>query len=190
MTPTPSHASDVTALLAEKDARIADCEAEIRSQALLIEKLKHQIAGHARHRFGARSETLDQLNLRLEEAEIADAATRPLVAPAEPEVKEQPKRRPLPDHLARNETVLEIGDACSTCGGKLRRLGEDVTEELEFVPGRFVVNRIVRPRMTCACCDKIVQAPLPSRPIEKGRPGPGLLANVLLSKYGDHCPLL
>ena len=74
-------------------------------------------------------------------------------------------------------------------GGKLKNLGEDVTEELEYIPGRFVVNRIVRPRMACGCCEAIHQAPLPSRPIERGRPGPGLLAHVLVSKYADHLPL-
>jgi transposase len=87
---------------------------------------------------------------------------------------------------------VELGpaaDACAGCGGKLRRVGEDVTEELEYVPGRFIVNRIVRPRLTCACCERFVQAPLPSRPIERGRPGPGLLAHVLVSKYADHLPL-
>ena len=52
-----------------------------------------------------------------------------------------------------------------------------------------MVNRIVRPRKACSCCEAIVQAPLPSRPIERGRPGPGLLAHVLVSKYGDHLPL-
>ncbi|WP_410254107.1 IS66 family transposase [Paracoccus aminovorans] len=62
-------------------------------------------------------------------------------------------------------------------------------EELEYVPGRFIVNRIVRPRLTCACCERFVQAPLPSRPIERGRPGPGLLAHVLVSKYAHHLPL-
>lgn len=55
--------------------------------------------------------------------------------------------------------------------------------------GRFVVNRFVRPRLACACCEAIVQAPLPARPIERGRPGPGVLAHVLVSKYGDHLPL-
>ena len=57
------------------------------------------------------------------------------------------------------------------------------------MPGRFVVNRFVRPRMACSCCEAILQAPLPSRPIERGRPGPGLLAHVLVSKYADHLPL-
>ena len=109
-----------------------------------------------------------------------------------PDIKERdkPKRRPIPDHIPRMEVELTPGaDACADCGGRLRRIGEDVTEELEYVPGRFIVNRIVRPRLTCACCERFVQAPLPSRPIERGRPGPGLLAHVLVSKYADHLPL-
>ena len=64
-----------------------------------------------------------------------------------------------------------------------------MTEELEYVPARFVVNRIVRPRMACSGCDCFTQVPLPSRPIERGRPGPGLLAHVLVNKYADHLPL-
>ena len=95
----------------------------------------------------------------------------------------------MPDHLDRHDQVLSPGDDCNHCGGSLKKLGQDVTEELEYVPGRFVVNRIVRPRMACACCEAICQAPLPSRPIERGRPGPGLLAHVLVSKYADHLPL-
>lgn len=169
---------------------IAELKAMVRYRDLLIEKLKHQLAGLRRHRFGSSSEALDQLELTLEEAEIA-AAAEP-VAPSSGDLalaKEQPKRRPLPDHLVRNEQVLSPGEACGRCGGRLKKLGEDVTEELEYVPGRFVVNRIVRPRMACACCEAIHQAPLPSRPIERGRPGPGLLAHVLVSKYADHLPL-
>jgi transposase len=98
------------------------------------------------------------------------------------EESDKPKRRPIPDHIPRMEVELTPGvDACADCGGRLRRIGEDVTEELEYVPGRFIVNRIVRPRLTYACCERFVQAPLPSRPIERGRPGPGLLAHVLVS---------
>jgi transposase len=169
---------------------VAELQALVRYQGVLIEKLKHQLAGLRRHRFGSRSEALEQLELTLEEAEIAAAAVpagQPVADPA-PE-KDQPKRRPLPDHLPRNEQVLSPGEACGRCGGKLKHLGEDVTEELEYVPGRFVVNRIVRPRLACAGCERIHQAPLPSRPIERGRPGPGLLAHVLVSKYADHLPL-
>ncbi len=149
-------------------------------------------AGYNRPRFGSKAENLDQLQLALENEEVAASAE---LAPAEPspdaaeQPKGKPRRKPLPDHLDRNETVISPGDNCGQCGGSLRTLGEDVTEELEYVPGRFVVNRIVRPRMVCKCCEAIVQAPLPSRPIERGRPGPGLLAHVLVSKYADHLPL-
>ena len=163
---------------------------EVKSQAMFIEKLQHQLHGANRHRFGSTSETLDQLQLSLENEEIALAVEES--APTEPkaaELKNKPKRKPLPEHLERNEQVLTPCDDCSKCGGSLKTLGEDVTEELEYVPGRFVVNKFVRPRMACSCCETIVQAPLPSRPIERGRPGPGLLAHVLVSKYADHLPL-
>jgi len=166
---------------------------EVKSQALLIEKLKHQLAGMRRHRFGANSEALDQLQLTLEDEEVAQAAELaevPAVDPdTETEPKSQPKRKPLPDHLPRHEEVLSPGESCGNCGASLKTLGQDVTEELEYVPGRFVVNRIVRPRMACACCETIQQAPMPSRPIERGRPGPGLLAHIAVSKYADHLPL-
>jgi transposase len=163
----------------------------VKSQALRIAKLEHQLAGLRRHRFGATSESLDQLQLRLEDEAIAAAQADKAVPPADPIAtpKSKPKRKPLPTNLPRQETVLSPGDACGACGGRLKTLGEDVTEELDYLPGRFVVNRIVRPRLACTCCEAICQAPLPSRPIERGRPGPGLLAHVLVAKYGDHLPL-
>lgn len=166
---------------------------EVKSQALLIEKLRHQLAGQNRHRFGVRSESLDQLNLIFEEdeaiAEAAEVQTKPASPAQEDKPTRQHSRKPLPDHLERNDQLLSPGENCTRCGGMLKTLGEDVTEELEYVPGRFVVNRIVRPRKACAGCEAIVQSPLPSRPIERGRPGPGLLAHVLVSKYADHLPL-
>ena len=164
--------------------------AEVKAQAILIEKQRHQLAVHRAHRFGASSETAEQLQLALETSEIAAAAMTARLRLPEIEEKGQPKRRPIPDHVPRMEVELSpAADACADCGGKLRRIGEDVTEELEYVPGRFIVNRMVRPRLTCACCERFIQAPLPSRPIERGRPGPGLLAHVLVSKYADHLPL-
>ena len=164
--------------------------AEVRAQAILIEKLRHQLAGHRAHRFGASSETAEQLQLALETSEIAAAAMTARMKLPDVEEKDKPKRRPIPDHIPRMEVELSpAADACADCGARLRRIGEDVTEELEYVPGRFIVNRIVRPRLTCTCCERFVQAPLPSRPIERGRPGPGLLAHVLVSKYADHLPL-
>ena len=157
---------------------------------MLIEKLRHQLAGHRSHRYGTSSESIEQLQLALETSEIATAAMSARLRLPDEEPKDKPKRRPIPDHIPRQEIELTTGDdACADCGGRLRRLGEDVTEELEYVPGRFIVNRITRPRFACSGCDTFTQAPLPSRPIERGRPGPGLLAHVLVNKYADHLPL-
>ena len=164
--------------------------AEVKSQAVLIAKLRHQLAGHRTARFGASSESIEQLQLALEMSEIAIAGLTSKLELPDEDAKDQPKRKPIPDHIPRMEVELTTGvDDCTKCGGTLRRLGEDVTEELEYVPGRFVVNRIVRPRMVCSDCECFTQAPLPSRPIERGRPGPGLLAHVLVNKYADHLPL-
>jgi transposase len=163
---------------------------ELKNRDLKISDLKHQLAGHNRHRFGSTSEALDQLQLFVENDEIVVAAEDiDTPDPEASEPKNKPRRKPLPEHLERKEQVLSPGDNCNKCGGDLKTLGEDVTEELEYVPGRFVVNRIIRPRMACSCCEAILQAPMPSRPIERGRPGPGLLAHVLVSKYCDHLPL-
>jgi transposase len=134
---------------------------------------------------------MDQLQLFAESVEIADAADEVVdITPSEPvEPKGKPKRKPLPDHLDRIEQVLSAGEDCPECGGDLSKLGEDITEELEYIPGRFIVNKIIRPRMSCRRCEAVSQAPMPSRPIERGRPGPGFLAHVLVSKYADHLPL-
>lgn len=185
---------DVTKSLPEDPAELRAFTglllAEVKAQAVLIEKLQHQLAGHRAHRFGASSETSDQLQLALEVSEIAIATLTAKLSLPEDEPADKPKRKPIPDHIPRVEVELSPGSAeCGHCGGKLRRLGEDVTEELEYVPGRFIVNRIVRPRMACSGCDCFTQAPLPTRPIERGRPGPGLLAHVLVNKYADHLPL-
>ncbi|EFO33537.1 transposase TnpC protein [Roseibium sp. TrichSKD4] len=169
---------------------------EVKALSLKVEQLQHQLHGANRHRFGSKSEGLDQLNLDLlEDAEIVEAAEDQAKQPApsqegvDPKPKRKHSRKPLPDHLDREDEELSPGDECGRCGGNLRTLGEDVTEELEYVPGRFKVKRIIRPRKACSWCEAIVQAPLPSRPIERGRPGPGLLAHVLVSKYADHLPL-
>jgi transposase len=189
----PDDVAVLQAMIALQNDKLSIFETEIKERDYRIEKLQHELAGLRRHRFGARSEALDQLELTLEEEEIAQAAETP---PSDDENtdppgddKRKPRRKPLPGHLHRNDQVLSPGEECSACGGSLKTLGEDVTEELEYIPGRFVVNRIIRPRMACTCCEAICQSPLPSRPIEKGRPGPGLLAHVLVNKYADHLPL-
>ncbi len=183
----PENIAESQAMVSVRDKKLTIFETEIRARDYQIEKLKHELAGLRRHRFGSKSEALNQLELTLEEEEIAKAVDSPVADdnddPVEDTPKRKPRRKPLPEHLHRNDQTLSPGEECSACGGSLKTLGEDVTEELEYVPGRFVVNRIIRPRMACTCCDAFCQSPLPSRPIEKGRPGPGLLAHVLVNNF-------
>lgn len=123
----------------------------------------------------------------LEESEAARPAptTQRVTDPLRRE-RRQPVRRPLPDHLPREEIVHDPGSVCPGCGGtRFSKLGEDVTEILEKIPARLKVIRHIRPKLSCRCCERIMQAPMPDLPIEKGRPGPGLVANVVVSKYLD-----
>ncbi len=159
-----------------------------------IDKLKVQLARLRRLRFGRSSEQLDQsiaqLELSLEELEASEtmlAHTARAQPPAA--ASTTPVRRPLPAHLPREEIVHTPSCVCPECGGELRRLGEDVSEILERVPAQFKVVRHVRVKLSCARCQRIVQAPAPARPIERGIAGPALLAHVLMSKYADHLPL-
>jgi transposase len=78
---------------------------------------------------------------------------------------------------------------CGECGGKLRALGEDVSEQLEHMPASFKVIRHIRPKLACVRCQRIFQADAPSRSIQRGLPGPGLLAQILVARYCDHTPL-
>jgi len=164
-----------------------------------IEHLKLLIAKLRRMQFGRKSEKLDrqieQLELRLDElqatqAENTAASHPPTGVVSVANVAAKPVRRPLPEHLPREvRRYLPKQAACPDCGGELKYLGEDISEILEYVPARFKVIRQVRPKLACACCERIVQAEAPSRPIERGVAGPGLLAHVLVSKYCDHLPL-
>jgi transposase len=167
---------------------------ELVARELEIETLKVQLARLRRMTFGRSSEQLDreiaQLELQLEELAETAALQPASATSSDPErSKAKPVRRPLPDHLPREDAIHEPACLCPRCGGALRKLGEDVTEELEYVPSHFKVVRHVRPKLSCRSCEAVVQASMPSRPIERGLAGPGLLAHVLVSKYADHLPL-
>jgi transposase len=190
--------------LAERDRVIAVRDAELYAKTLQIEHLKAQLAVLRRARFGRSSEKLDreieQLELVLGDLEESVAESnarteqtrqeRASPACAKPADCKPGGRKPLPTHLPRQQVLHEPAAACACCGGKvLRKVADDVTEVLEYVPSSFTVMQHVRPKMSCRACETIVQAPLPSFPIERGRPGPGLLAHVVVSKYADGLPL-
>lgn len=177
----------------------AALQAELYAKTLHIEKLKAQLATLRRARFGQSSEKLDrQIDLLeliigdLEEAEAASEAGQDATAamPAPTRSQRIGNRRPLPDHLPR-EVVTHAGvGACPACGSqRLRRISDDEREVLEYVPSHFKVIVHVRPKLSCRDCEAITQPAMPSLPIERGRPGQGLIAHVLVSKYCDHLPL-
>jgi transposase len=181
------------ALLVERHREHVEADtaqnAQIEHLKLLVEKLRRTI-------FGRKSEKivvqLEQLELELEELETAQAAAESKAGATGPEdkPKARPKRKPLPEHLKR-EAVTHAPEhtCCPDCGGVLKHFGEDVSEQLEYVPESFKVIRHVRPKFACAACERVVEAPAPSRPIERGLAGPALLAHVLVSKFCDHLPL-
>jgi transposase len=190
------------AQLAERDRRLAVRDAELYAKTLQIEHLKAQLAVLRRARFGRSSEKLDreieQLELMLGDLEESAAESKQRIEQArrDPATGKSTKprtshgRKALPEHLPRERVVHAPEPVCPSCSSHvLRKIGEDVTEVLEYVPSSFKVIEHVRPKMSCRLCETIVQAPLPSLPIERGRPGPGLLAHVLVSKYADALPL-
>jgi transposase len=186
-------ADALRALILAQHEQLISREREIEHLQLLLAKLH-------RMQFGRKSEKLErqieQLELRLEELEshrseqeCNAAEPAPVIASSTPAAV-KPTRRALPDHLPRQTRRHEPKETvCPQCQGELRKLGEDVSEMLEYVPASFVVIRHVRTKLSCTKCDCIVQAEAPSRPIERGVAGPGLLAHVLVSKYCDHQPL-
>jgi transposase len=196
-------AASLQAELIEKNLAISARDAEIHAKTLHIEKLRVQLAILRRARFGRSSEKLDrdiaQLELLIGELEEGQAetlarsaaASSPLPGPSASVSRDRqpPGRKPLPEHLPRETVVHEPSCSCPSCGGTiLSRIGEDEREVLEYVPSYFKVVRHLRPKLSCRACETIVQAPMPSLPIERGRPGPGLLAHVLVAKYWTTSP--
>jgi transposase len=164
---------------------------QVEHLKLVVEKLRRMI-------FGAKSEKaviqVEQFELQLEETETEQSAAKEEIEASASEVKPSPKsrpsRKPLPAHLPREVVTHHPDqDCCPDCGGQLRNFGEDVAEILEYIPANFKVIRHVRPKFACKQCERVVEAPAPSRTIERGLAGPGLLAHVLVAKYADHCPL-
>jgi transposase len=189
------------ALACQSELKVAEVSVQVK--ALEIEKLKVQIAKLRRMQFGRSSERLDrqieQLELRLEDLQSGEAedaaraeAETPAPVPRDPP-KARAKRKPLPEHLPRRDVVHQpAGDGactCPDCGKGMAKLGEDVTEVLDYVPGHFQVIRHVRPKFACTACDAITQAPAPAMPTPRGRATPATLAHLLAGKYVDHLPL-
>jgi transposase len=179
-------------------AHLAKDRHEIEWRDAKIEKLTFEMAQLRRVKFGKKSEQLDteqkalfdeavDADLAALEAQLAELlAAKRKGAEAAPE---RPKRAALPPHLPRVDRHHEPDDTTCSCGCQLVRIGEDVSEKLDYTPGRFTVERHVRGKWTCAKCRILTQAPVPAEIIDKGLPTAGLLAHVLVAKHSDHLPL-
>jgi transposase len=187
----------------------------IKNQQLTFtnQKLEEQLALLRSKRFGKSSEKLkkqiEETELKIEENETLlglndedsddhthtdgsgnDTGQGSAAREAKQEGKKRPKRQKLPEHLPREEVILNPGSQCPACGGEsFRKIGDDVSEVLEYVPSSFKVIRYVRPRCTCVNCEQMVQAYAASKPIDKGKAGSGLLAHIVVQKYCNHLPL-
>jgi transposase len=178
----------------EAEARASGAEAMVAHLKLMIETFKREKFGQS----SERARQLDQLELQLEELETTAtedelaaevAAAKAGSVPVKSFERKKPVRAPLPAHLPRERVVIPAPCSCPACGGKLSKLGEDITETLEVIPRQWKVIQTVREKFSCRSCETITQPPAPFHPINRGRAGPQLLAMVLNGKFGNHLPL-
>jgi transposase len=201
-------AQTASAEAAQARAQAAETElAQARALAsctdAMIQELKLEIAKLRRDKYGVSSERrarlIDQLELQLEELEVAaaeDALAAELAAGADATsnvrafTRRKPVRKPFPDHLPRERVVIEAPTSCTCCGSdRIVKMGEDVTETLEVIPRQWKVIQTVREKFTCRDCEKISQPPAPFHAIPRGWAGPQLIAMIAFDKYGQHQPL-
>ena len=183
--------------IAVLDQAITSKDREILYRQAKIDQLTHEMAVLKRWKFGRSREQLDadQISLLEEtidadiaaiEQELEDLAPAPK---ADTETRKQPKRAALPAELPRVQIHNEPDSTTCNCGCQLKRIGEDVSEKLDYTPGVLTVERHIRGKWACASCQTLIQAPVPAQIIDKGIPTSGLLAQVLVAKYSDHLPL-
>ena len=178
-------------------ALIERLQAELKFKQTKIEALNFEIARLKRWRFGSSAESLDTstqavlfdaiLGDTALEDEAAKKATKP--SPAAPDVKGKPVRQALPAGLPRVDRHYDLGATHCACGQAFKRIGEELSEQLDCVPAQFFVLRHIRGKYACACCQTIQAAPMPAQMIDKGIPASGLLAQVAIAKVDDHLPL-
>jgi transposase len=204
--------TEANELIEEQQLQIEQLSKQLNSSQLKLNMLQHQVEQLLRRVYGRRSEKLDpkQLmfdNLVMEALEQPEVSPQPLVEPPvapEPSRKRvakqkrrHPGRLPIPEHLEREEIVLDIPEPdklCPETGKPLKQIGWEVSEKLEFRPGKLIVNVYKRPKYSSP--DSVVSgelgvitAPMPDHPIEKCKADVGLLSQVIVSKFADHLPL-
>lgn len=189
-------AQQLRALAASLMQELAGKDQQLHYTQTCVEQLRQELALYKRWRYGRRSEQLDaaqgslldetlETDIAAIEAELAalPATVRPTETP------QAPRRMRLPPELPRTEIHHEPDSTTCRCGCPLKRIGEDISEKLDYTPGVFTVERHVRGKWVCDHCETLIQVPVPAQIIDKGLPTAGLLAQVLVAKFADHLPL-
>ncbi|EKG3927214.1 IS66 family transposase, partial [Salmonella enterica] len=188
---------DITALLSTNDPDMLRQLAlslleESRKKDHQIRLLKEALMLARQQRFGRQAESFSGLQRALFEEDadtdiaVAEAQLARLL-PEEKEEKARPARKPLPSHLPREETTIRPDSTtCPDCSHPLRHIRDEISEQLDYVPAKFVVKRYVRPQYGC---QRVVSGRLPAQIIPKGIPEPGQVAQVLVSRFCDRQPL-
>ena len=182
------------------DAKVQHLEVTNQHLSILTQKYEHELALFKQHKFGSKNEHLTAKQIHLwDEAVEEDIAAVDLElerlnadkidAATQKALVNKPKRRPLPDHLLTLRIEHEPASTQCACGCQLRRIGEDVSEKLNFRPAQFYKEQHVRGKWVCDQCDTLTQQAMPAYVIDKGIASPELLSHVLVSKYADHLPL-
>lgn len=179
-------------ILVRREQMLACQEDEIRFKDTKIAQLTHEIATLKRYRLDQKGEQLPGVQgILIEKAveeDITAIETELELLAGVPSVA-RAKLRPMPEHLPRIEYRHEPDSTTCQCGCQLQRIGEDVSEKLDFIPGVLRVERHVRGKWACKQCQTLTQAPVRAHVFDKGLPSTGLLAHVLVAKYADHLPL-
>ena len=193
----PPDAAALQRMLLRTMAQLDAAETQLAAQARELQRVRHWLEQLLRQRYGHQRERVDENQLFLFAVEIASAGQ---AAPPEPKPEtDKPRptrpghgRRPLPKSLERRRVVFDLAAherQCPQCQGELRHIGEEISEQLEYVPASLHVIQQACQKYACQNGCTVVTAGKPPAPIEKGLAGPGLLAHVAVSKYGDHLPL-
>jgi transposase len=195
-----SHIDEQGTHIAQQVRQLDSAQQAIKWRDAKIEKITFELARLKSWRFGARSErmTAEQCELFAEtlaadEADlqaqlVALQATCPQPVPSEPAAKRKPRREPLPQHLPRVDQRVEPDNTTCECGQPMRRVGEDVSERLDIIPAQFFVQRQIRGKWACACCQLLRQEPAAAQVFDNALPTPGLQAHTVISRFVDHLP--
>ncbi|MEC5505036.1 transposase [Klebsiella oxytoca] len=201
-TTLPDDIEQLKALILAQQAVIERLSGEITGYGREIATLTAQIAKLQRMLFGRSSEKnrekierkIAQAEKRITELQEKLGAVQlqltSMAGGASDKTSDSPGRKALPAILPRDRKVIPpLETECPVCSGKLKPLGESVSEQLDIINTAFRVIETVRPKLACSRCDSIVQAPLPPKPIERSYASPGLLARIIMAKFAEHLPL-